>query len=259
VGRISTALAPRGWRDFGLQVVLLGSFEIVYAVSGLYGRGQARTAVAHARGVIGLERRWGIFWEHGVQNWAMRRHMVMDVANHTYFLSQLGVSSAFLLWAYLRRPEHFERVRNAFLAVNLVSVAVLFAYPLAPPRLVPGAGFSDTMSSSAVNLHSELIDALNNPYSAMPSLHASYALVLGIAGVALSRTLWAKLLWAMYPLLITFSIVASGNHFVLDALGGFAALAVIPLADRVYAAVGGWLAVRRAAARRGSIRGESAA
>jgi membrane-associated phospholipid phosphatase len=185
--------------------------------------------------------------------------MAMDVANHTYFLSQLGVSSAFLLWAYLRRAEHFERVRNAFLAVNVVSVAVLFAYPLAPPRLVPGSGFADTMSSNAVNLHSAVVDALNNPYSAMPSLHASYALVLGIAGVTLTRSLWAKLLWAIYPVLITFCIVASGNHFVLDAIAGFAALAVIPAADRARAAVTGWLGVRRAAAQPRSIQGETAA
>lgn len=243
--RISEGLAPRGWRDFGLQVALLGSFEVVYAVSGLYGRGQARAAVSHARGVIRIERQMGMFWEHGVQHWAMRRPLAMDVANHTYFLSQLGVSSAFLLWAYLRRAAHFERVRNALLAVNVVSVAVLFAYPLAPPRLVPRAGFADTMSSNAVNLHTPLINALNNPYSAMPSLHASYALVLGIGGVALSRSLWAKALWATYPLLVTFSIVASGNHFVLDALAGFAAVAAVPLADRAVGGVSGWLAGRR--------------
>ncbi len=240
-------------------MALLGSFEVVYAISGLYGRGQARTAVTHARGVIGVERRWGIFWEHGVQSWAMRRHIAMDIANHTYFLSQLGVSSAFLLWAYLRRGDRFERVRNAFLTVNVVSVVVLFAYPLAPPRLVPGAGFADTMSSSAVNLHTAVVDALNNPYSAMPSLHASYALVLGIAGVALTRSLWARMLWALYPVLVTFSIVATGNHFVLDALAGFAALAVIPFTDRAGAVVTAWLAARRTATRPHGIRGQNAA
>lgn len=254
--RISEGLAPRGWRNFGLQVCLLGSFEVVYAVSGLYGRGQARAAVSHARGLIRVERRMGIFWEHGVQHWAARRPLAMDVANHTYFLSQLGVSTAFLLWAYLRRAEHFERVRNALLAVNVMSVAVLFAYPLAPPRLVPGAGFADTMSSDAVNLHTPLINALNNPYSAMPSLHASYALVLGIGGVALSRRLWAKAVWAAYPLLVTFSIVASGNHFVLDALAGFAAVAAVPVADRGFGGAMAWLAARRRAG--ASMGGETA-
>lgn len=189
----------------------------------------------------------GIFWEHGVQHWSARRPLAMDVANHTYFLSQLGVSSAFLLWTYLSRAEHFERVRNALLAVNVVSMAVLFAYPLAPPRLVPGAGFADSMSSNAVNLHTPLINALNNPYSAMPSLHASYALVLGIGGVALSRSLWARALWTAYPLLVTFSIIASGNHFALDVLAGFAAVAAVPVADRAIGVVSAWLAVRRGA------------
>ncbi len=65
----------------------------------------------------------------------------------------------------------------------------------------------------------------------MPSLHASYAIVLGAAGFALARRRWVKLLWASYPVLVTYSIIATGNHFVLDAAAG-AALLATPLVDR---------------------------
>ncbi|MGN6378868.1 MAG: phosphatase PAP2 family protein [Gaiellales bacterium] len=231
--RAVSRLAPRGWRDFWLQVVLLGSFEVVYALSGIYGRNHAAQAVANSRHVLNLEQRLGIAWERGLQEWALRQpsHLAVTVANDAYFVCQLAVSSAFLLWVYVRRAEHFARVRNAILAVNCVSIAVLFAYPVAPPRMLSGAGLADTMRTNTVNLQSPLIDALNNPYSAMPSLHASYAIVLGIAGVALTRRWWLRAMWAAYPAVVIFSVVASGNHFVLDVAAGAAAIVAVPVVE----------------------------
>jgi membrane-associated phospholipid phosphatase len=239
-------LTPRGWRHFLLQVSLLGSFEIVYALSGIYGRHVSSTAVANARGLLDLERTLGVAWEHGLQNWTLRAPQVfLDIANRTYFISQFTVSTLFLLWVYARRQEHFARARNALLAANYVSVIVMFVYPLAPPRALVGQGFVDTLDANAVNLHSSVINALNNPNSAMPSLHASYAVVLGVSGVLLTRTVLAKVLWACYPALVTYSVVATGNHFVLDVVAGVAALGATPLVDRVAT----WISARWTARR----------
>src|SRR5260221_9512704 len=119
-------LAPRGWRDFVLQAGLLGSFELVYALSGLYGRHESGQAVANARGLLGLERRLGIGWEHGVQSWVLHGPRVLvEVANRTYFRSQFAVSTLFLLWVYPRRNSQFCRVRIALLAANYGSVIVV--------------------------------------------------------------------------------------------------------------------------------------
>lgn len=235
-------LVPRGWRHLLLQLALLGSFEIVYALSGIYGRRADGTAIANARGLLSLESTLGIDWEHGIQDWTLRApHVFLDVANRTYFISQFTISTAFLLWVYARRQEYFARMRNALLAANYVSVIVMFLYPLAPPRAIPGAGFADTLDANAVNLHSSLITALNNPNSAMPSLHASYAIVLGISGVLLTRNVVARTFWALYPLLVTYSVIATGNHYVLDVVAGGAALAATPLVDRA----AHWLATRQ--------------
>jgi membrane-associated phospholipid phosphatase len=240
-------LTPRGWRHLVLQVGLLGSFELVYALSGIYGRRAEPTALANARGLLDLEPALHVDWEHGIQDWALRApHVFLDVANRAYFSSQFTVSTLFLLWVYSRRHAHFARVRNALLAANYVSVVVMFVYPLAPPRVVPGAGFIDTLNANAVNLNSSVISVLNNPNSAMPSLHASYALVLGVAGVLLSRTLVMRIVWALYPLLVFYSVIATGNHYVLDVVGGAAALAATPLVDKAAA----WLATRQAWSKR---------
>ncbi len=235
-------LAPRGWRHLGLQFALLGSFEIVYALSGIYGRRANGEAIANARGLLGLEGTLGVDWEHAVQDWTLRApHVFLDIANRTYFISQFTVSTVFLLWVYVRRQTHFARVRNALLAANYVSVVVMFLYPLAPPRAIPGAGFVDTLNANAVNLNSPLITALNNPNSAMPSLHASYAVVLGVAGFLLARNVAVRSFWVLYPLLVTYSVIATGNHYVLDVVAGGAALVATPLVDGVAA----WLATRR--------------
>lgn len=225
-------LGPRGWPHLFLQVALLGSFTFIYALSGVYGRQEASAAVANADRLLRHERALGIDWEHGVQHWLLHGgapHVLLDIANYTYFNCQFTLSTLFLLWVYARRNRHFARVRDALLAANYVSLIVLFVYPMAPPRLVPGSGFVDTLNADAVNFHSSFIDALNNPYSAMPSLHVSYAIVLGLAGIALTRRRWAKLLWSLYPGLVIYSVVATGNHFVLDVAAGAAALLATPV------------------------------
>jgi membrane-associated phospholipid phosphatase len=236
--RAVRALTPEGWRHLVFQIALLGSFEVVYALSGLFGRAHAGEGVANARSLVSFEQRAGVAWEHGLQNWVLHGPSVfLELANRTYFVSQFTVSTLFLLWVYARRHAHFARVRNALLAANYVSVVVLFVYPLAPPRLLPGGGFVDTLDANAVNLHSRLIDAFNDPYSAMPSLHASYALVIGIAGFALTRQVWLKALCCLYPPVVVFSVIATGNHFVLDVVGGALVLLATPVVT--------WVAERR--------------
>jgi membrane-associated phospholipid phosphatase len=247
------SLVPRGWGHLLFQIALLGSFEIVYALSGIYGRRVNGTALANAQGLLRLESSLGIDWEHGIQNWALSApHVFLDIANRTYFISQFTISTVFLLWVYARRQEHFARVRNALLAANYVSIVVLFLYPLAPPRAIPGAGFVATLDANAVNLHSSLITALNNPNSAMPSLHASYAIVLGITGFLVTKNIVVRVLWTLYPLLVSYSVIATGNHYVLDVVAGGAALAAAPIVDRTAAWLAtrqtgraGWLAVER--------------
>jgi membrane-associated phospholipid phosphatase len=59
----------------------------------------------------------------------------------------------------------------------------------------------------------------------MPSLHTTYAIAIGVAGVVLARHAATKAVWALYPGLVVFSIVATANHFVLDAAAGALTLA----------------------------------
>jgi positive regulator of sigma E activity len=64
------------------------------------------------------------------------------------------------------------------------------------------------------------VDALFNPYAAVPSMHVGFAVMIGVPLARLVRARPAKVFWALYPLLVTFVIVVTANHFIADAVLG---------------------------------------
>jgi membrane-associated phospholipid phosphatase len=91
--------------------------------------------------------------------------------------------------------------------------------------MFPAEGFV-----GGVNHSSALLQTLGNQYAAMPSLHAADALIVGVFLVASSRTIWAKALWALWPLWVWFCVIATANHYVLDVLAGIGVAVVSLLA-----------------------------
>lgn len=83
----------------------------------------------------------------------------------------------------------------------------------------------DTVTGTThVNLNSHLLGELYNPIAAMPSMHFGYALLIGVMTARLVRSLAVRLLGVAYPLFVGFVIVATGNHYVLDAAAGAAVM-----------------------------------
>jgi membrane-associated phospholipid phosphatase len=151
----------------------------------------------------------------------------------TYWNSEFTVIGLTLLWVYLRRHEAFARFRNTILLANVVGLLGFWLMPTAPPWMFPDKGFVD-----GVNHSSALLQTLGNSYAAMPSLHAADALIVGFFLVTTSRTIWAKALWALWPLWVWFCVIATANHYVLDVLAGIvlavAALLTTALAPRLF-------------------------
>ena len=86
--------------------------------------------------------------------------------------------------------------------------------------------------STGLDLSSDLLGALYNPFAAVPSLHFGYALIIGVALATIAERRWVRVLGGLYPAAMLLIIVATGNHFFVDAaLGGLAVLV-------------GWLAAR---------------
>lgn len=236
---------PHGWLAFALQMLLLFSVNAVYEVTRALLEGSAQVALQHAHDIVRAEQALGIDVEHRLQRAALDGPgFVIDVTRWTYQNCQRLITWSFVIWLYLRRNPYFPHVRNTIIALDVLGLLGYWLYPTAPPRLTPGLGFIDVLDPAQENLRSSMVGSLTNLYAAVPSLHTAYALLLGITGWRACRHLVFKLVWALYPALVIVSTVVTGNHWILDAVAGAAALAIAWTLVSVLPA-----AVRRRAAR----------
>jgi hypothetical protein len=198
-------------------VALYGLYEVVRG----FGGEDWEAARLHTADIVGLERSLGLFREHAIQVASASVPGLPRLLGVLYITLHFLGTIAFLVWVHRRRPDAFAAVRTTLVTATALALVGYIAYPAAPPRLA-GLGFTDTVSRSAgVNLSSDLLGALYNPLAAVPSLHFGYALLVGAGIALLARRRWVRLAGALYPLVMLYVIVATGNHFFVDAaLGG---------------------------------------
>jgi hypothetical protein len=214
---------PQGWLDVLRQVALFACAYLAYRlVRGLV-EGDANAAFAHARDLISLERATHLFVEPSVQAWASGSRVLMGFSSWLYVNAQTTVTLAALVYLYLRHNRSFYFVRNMFMIAMAIALVGYIVFPTAPPRFMPEWGFIDSVSDVTgvhVNHASASMTALFNPYAAVPSMHVAFALMVGWPLARLVRPRALKILWVLYPFLMAFVIVATANHFIVDALLG---------------------------------------
>jgi hypothetical protein len=196
-------------------VTLYGLYELA---RGLVGTDTAQ-ADAHAHRLIGLERSLHLFVEANVQRAVQTLPGLTSLLDVAYLTLHLAVTGGVLLWLHRRRPEGFPFVRTALLLASGLALVGFLLYPTAPPRLA-GVGIVDTVSGRHVDLNRGLVSSLYNPYAALPSMHVGYALIVAAGLLRHGRRLHVRALGALYPPFVLLVIVATGNHFFLDAAAG---------------------------------------
>ena len=138
---------PRGYADFGRQIVIWFAFLGAYQVArGVADRNPAR-AFDNGLHVIGIERHANALFEVTLQRLVDGSQVVATAAAWTYWNSEFTVLGLALLWVYLRRNEAFVRFRNTILLANVIGLIGYVLLPTAPPRMFPDFGFDDTLSS----------------------------------------------------------------------------------------------------------------
>lgn len=153
-------------------------------------------------------------------------------------------------------PLLYQARRRTLAVCNLLAFVVFTLWPCMPPRLLsdptaegPDAeigrsyGFVDTVhgENGAGSVWTE--NRFCNQYAAMPSLHFGYSLMIGLTimtiplpthqrrtlrirlgGLGVRLPSWRRLvcltLGFIYPFTILVAIVATANHFILDAVAG---------------------------------------
>ena len=214
-------LLPNGWGDLARQILLFCGAYWLYRL--VRGQVDGRSAVAfdNARELIGIERSLGLFVEPAVHAWAEAAEPVAGVTSWMYVNSHFTVTVVTLAFLYLRRNECFYFVRNMFMIAMGVALLGYVAFPTAPPRFMPEWGFSDSVADfTGVAADSASADLLFNPFAAVPSMHVGFALMLAMTMTRIVRTRAARIAWWAYPVVVAFVVVATANHWWLDALLG---------------------------------------
>ena len=143
-----------------------------------------------------------------------------------YVNSHFVVTTTFLVWLYIARNYAFYYVRNMFMVAMGLALVGYVAFPTAPPRFLPEWGFTDTVAAFVGDAASQSANVLYNPFAAVPSMHVAFALMIAIPAIKLVRHTALKVLWALYPAVVTFVVVVTANHFWLDAALGALVAAV---------------------------------
>jgi hypothetical protein len=220
---LQARVLPHGWLDALRQVSLFAAAYLAYRfVRGLV-EGDANAAFAHARELIKLERSLHVFVEPSIQAWASGSHFVMVLSSWLYVNAQTSVTVAALVYLYLRHNRNFYFVRNMFMIAMSIALVGYTVFPTAPPRFMPEWGFVDSVGDFTgvhVSHASASLNALTNLYAAVPSMHVAFALMIGYTLARLVRWRIVSVLWMLYPLLMTFVIVVTANHFLIDAFLG---------------------------------------
>jgi membrane-associated phospholipid phosphatase len=229
---IEARVLPRGWPDVLRQVGIFAAAYVLYqVVRGLIDGGSGYKPFGDATKIINLERVMHVFIEPSIQAWASNKHLLMDIADWSYLNAHYFVTIGALIFIYLRRNDSFYFVRNMFMIAMAIALVGYVIYPTAPPRLMPEWGFTDSISQFLGTFHFDNgpSKAFLNLYAAVPSMHVCFAVMIGWPMIRFVSRWWAKLIWALYPVWITFVVVATGNHYLTDVFLGAATAATSAL------------------------------
>jgi hypothetical protein len=222
---IDTRILPRGYKDLGRQIaVFVAAFLLYDLVRGLVASANPYKPFGDATKIINFERLLHVFAEPSIQGWAQSKHVLMDVLDFTYLNGHFVLTFAALLFIYLRRNDSFYFVRNMLMIAMGIALVGYYLYPTAPPRLMPEWGFTDSISQfmglGTFHFDNGPEGAFLNGYAAVPSIHVCFAIIIGWPMMKLARRRAAKVAWCLYPLLVTFVVVATGNHYFIDVFLG---------------------------------------
>lgn len=165
--------------------------------------------------------------------WRSTVHWWDKVASLTYFTHFIFVPIVMgALWATSHRQ--WARFMKRFATVLGVACVLFIIFPTAPPwmaakdyNLLPPLTRSAGRGFTAMGLHAAAASwkhALDwgNAVAAMPSLHASFALIVPAFFLPWIKPRWLKVAVFVFPVLMLTSLVYLAEHWVIDGLVGWA-------------------------------------
>lgn len=178
-------------------------------------------ALRHGEELVRLERWLHLDWELAPNLWIAHHELLESAAIWWYQLTHIGGTLIVLVWCYLRAPKVYRQARNALVATNVVGLLVFLILPVMPPRLLPGAGFVDSVADAGFGVtHAGPVPA--DQYAAMPSLHLAWATWVAVVAITLLRGRPWRWVFLAYPAMTATAVVVTANHYVVDIIAGVA-------------------------------------
>ncbi|WP_255950905.1 phosphatase PAP2 family protein [Streptomyces odontomachi] len=214
--RLRRPRRPHLWFEI---LLIVASYEIYSLIRSIVPQ-QRAMAIRNADWLWELERRLGIAVE-GVVNRAVNSETWLIVGmNYYYATLHFAVTICVLIWLYRHHPGRYAATRLVLLVTTASALIGYYAYPLAPPRLISGTFVDTVVAHHTWGSMSESLKDVSNQYAAMPSMHVGWSLWCGLTIFCLAKSPWARTFAVLYPTATTVVIVATANHFWLDAVGG---------------------------------------
>ncbi|HEX4700440.1 MAG TPA: phosphatase PAP2 family protein [Actinomycetes bacterium] len=231
--RMTGRVRPRPWTE----LALLGVLYVGYSAARLLADDDHGRAVANARHLLGVESWLHVDVEAGLNHLVAGAPAVALLASYWYAALHYLVTPAALIWVYRRHPLGYRRVRNALVVATATGLAGFVLLPVAPPRML--AGYADVLASTSAHgwwggdaSAPKGLGGLTNEMAAMPSLHVGWAIWCAWVVFLCSRSRLLRILASTYATGTVLVVLGTGNHYLLDAVGGAAVLGLGVVATR---------------------------
>lgn len=208
------------------EIVLLAALWTTYAVSRVVASDDLAAARSRAADLLHIESLLHIDVESWLNHALTPVSQIAVPMSFWYASLHYLVTPAVLVFLFVRHRGEYARARNAIVIGSAIGLACYVLWPTAPPRLMAGGTYLDTLvRTSDVGWWSGQTSLPNglgqmaNELAAMPSLHVGWTVWVAWA-VWRHVGVIGRSLAVLYSLGTTLVVVATGNHWVLDAVAG---------------------------------------
>jgi hypothetical protein len=227
---------PRLW----FELLLIGFSYWIYSLVRNAVPEMEDRAQDHARGVWHFEQSLHIAAERSINHAFDSVGWLITGMNYYYATLHFILTIAVLVWLFRSHPGRYAAARLSLFVTTGIALFGFYFFPLAPPRLMTGGDFIDTVAKHHTwgSMASGDMAHVSNQFAAMPSMHIGWSLWCGLTVAFLARRTWLRVLGLIYPLATLVVIVGTANHYFVDALAGALCTGLGFVASR--AAYGGW-------------------
>ncbi len=237
-GPAAGRVARLAW-EAGLLLGLYALWQFAGGLSAVSPHG----AVRRAAWIWHFEQAIALPGEAAIQRVFLPHPLLVQALNLYYAVLHFPVLIGCLIWLFTRHRDRYWQVRTSVVLFTAGALLIQLI-PVAPPRLLPGDGMTDTALAYGQSVYGSHIGIDPDQLSAMPSVHVGWALLVAVAVVTTAGSRWRWLVLA-YPALTTLAVVVTANHFWLDGIAAAVLLALMLAAQRATRAARHTLAGRR--------------